>query len=59
MAHLAEHITAIETELAVMTQDGHHADAGIWQAMKKIDDACEMLNKRKRELRAINTGTHR
>lgn len=52
MAHLAEHITAIETELAVMTRDGHHADEGIKRAMKKLDDVCCLLNQRKREMAA-------
>jgi hypothetical protein len=50
MAELAEHITALETELAVMTRDGHHADPGISNAMKQLDTICYLLNKRKREL---------
>lgn len=54
MAHLSEHITALETELAVMTRDGHHSDAGVANAMKQIDTACYLLNKRKRELKMIH-----
>jgi hypothetical protein len=58
MARLAEHIASIESEMAVMTHDGHHTDPQICEAMKKIDTAVWMLNRRKRELEQLNQDKH-
>jgi hypothetical protein len=54
MAHLAEHIAVLETELAVMTRDGHHGDAGIARVMKQLDTVCMLFNQRRREINAEN-----
>jgi hypothetical protein len=56
MSSLAEHITVLEIELAQMTRDGHHHDEGTRQAMTKIDSACYLLHKRKREMASLNLG---
>lgn len=55
MSDLAEHITNLENELAVMTRDGHHSDLGICQALKQLDTICYLLNKRKRELKTLES----
>jgi hypothetical protein len=48
MAALIEHIQTLETEVYVMTRDGHHADADVRAAMERLDKGVELLHAARR-----------
>jgi prefoldin subunit 5 len=55
MAALIEHIQSIETEIYLMTHDGHHAAADVRAAMERLDKGVELLHAARRRMLAEGT----